>query len=69
MPDERLVNDTNQINTTIVSILVTRVMRLPATPLKFIRLGRYQSDNQRPIKAIFESKSIVFIIIRNEIKH
>lgn len=63
---ERLSYDNKQVNSTIASILVD-TDNLP-TPLKVIRLGRYQPGKLRPIKAIFESDSIVFDIIRNKNK-
>ncbi|KAL4118938.1 hypothetical protein QTP88_011816 [Uroleucon formosanum] len=37
-------------------------------PLKVIRLGRYQSDKLRPIKAVFPTSSNTFDILKNKRK-
>lgn len=37
-------------------------------PLKIIRLGRYESDKLRPIKAVFSTSSNTFEILKNKRK-
>lgn len=61
--DDRISFDLVQINNVIKNILVDTSINP-----KVIRIGRSQAGKSRPIKAIFDSKSDVFDIIKNKRK-